>query len=368
MRVAVPREVKESENRVAITPAGVHDLVGRGHEVIVETRAGAGSGIPDAEFERAGAKIAADADETWAQAELLVKVKEPVAEEYHRLRNDLVLFAYLHLAAEAELTRVLMSSGVTAIAYETVQGPGGSLPLLAPMSEIAGRLAPLVGAHTMLSPAGGPGVLLSGAPGTPQSHVVVLGGGVAGSNAARVALGLGARVTVLDIDPAKLRELDARHGGQVETLTSTPLAVAQAVKAADLVVGSVLIPGASAPKLVTDEMVASMKPGSVLVDIAVDQDGCFEDSRPTTLADPTFTRHGSILYCVGNMPGAVPVTATAALTAATLPYLRAIAGRGWREAAQADPGLARGVSVHAGGITSEPVASSLGLPHAPLSL
>ncbi len=361
MKVAIPREIKNNEFRVAITPAGVHDLVGNGHDVYVETGAGIGSSIPDEAYASAGATILPDADSTWEIAELLLKVKEPVESEYRFFRPDLVLFTYLHLAAEEALTRALLSSGVTAIAYETVQLPNRALPLLAPMSEVAGRLAPIVGANTMMKPNGGPGLLVPGVPGTHPAVVTVLGGGVAGTNATSVAVGLGAEVTVLDTNIARLRELDALYAGRIKTIASNSFEIDKAVVASDLVIGSVLVPGAKAPKLVSNELVSRMKPGSVLVDIAVDQGGCFADSHPTTHTDPTFLVHQSLFYCVANMPGAVPHTSTYALTNATLPYARALANRGWREALSADPSLALGLNTHAGIVTNDAVAAAHGL-------
>lgn len=361
MRVAVPRELKNNEFRVAITPAGVHELVLFGHEVFIETGAGVGSSIPDAAFEAAGATILPDAASTWERAELLLKVKEPIPSEYGHFRRDLVLFTYLHLAAEKELTNALAASGMTAIAYETVQLANRSLPLLAPMSEVAGRLSTIVGANTMLKPNGGPGLLVPGVPGTSPARVTVLGGGVAGTNAAAVAVGLGADVTILDTNIARLRELDALYAGRVKTIASNAFEIEHSLLSADLVIGSVLIPGAQTPKLVSNALVARMKPGSVLVDISVDQGGCFEDSHPTTHADPTFTVHGSLFYCVGNMPGAVPHTSTYALTNATLPYTRALASQGWQEAFRADAALARGLNVHDGAVYNAPVAEAHGL-------
>ena len=366
MRISVPSEVKNNEYRVALTPAGVHDLVVAGHEVIVQCGAGEGSSLPDAEYDEAGAVLVDDADEVWARAELVLKVKEPIAEEYHRFRDDLVLFTYLHLAADRPLTDRLLESGMTAIAYETVQLPGGGLPLLAPMSEVAGRLAPMVGAATLLRSAGGLGLLMSGVPGTRPAAVTVIGGGVAGANAAYIAAGLGADVTIFDTNIQRLRFLDDHFQGRVKTASSNPLDLERAVVSSDLVIGSVLIPGARAPKLVRNETVARMRPGSVLVDIAVDQGGCFEDTRPTTHADPTFHVHGSVFYCVANMPGAVPNTSTAALTNATLPYIRQIAGRGWREAMRADAALALGLNTTAGSLVSDGVAAAHGLTPAPL--
>src|SRR3954463_13665905 len=345
VKVGIPREVKNNEFRVAITPAGVHELVRYGHQVVVERNAGVGSSIPDEEYVAAGARILETADEVWATADLLVKVKEPVAEEYHRLRKDQVLFTYLHLAASRECTEALLTSGTTAIAYETVRLPDGSLPLLAPMSEVAGRLAPQAGAGALLKAAGGRGVLLGGVPGVRPAQGVVLGAGVAGQNAVAMAVGLGADVTVLDLDLAKLRRLDERYAGRVRTVVSNAHELEQACLAADLVIGAVLVPGARAPRLVSNDLVRRMKPGSVLVDIAIDQGGCFEDSRPTTHADPTYTVHNSVFYCVANMPGAVPHTSTWALTNVTLPHAIALADKGFVGAVRADPALARGVNV-----------------------
>jgi alanine dehydrogenase len=367
MRIAIVREIKNNEFRVAITPAGVHDLVSHGHEVIVEHDAGLGSSIPDEAYASAGARIAATAAETWSAAQLLLKVKEPLESEYGYFREGLVLFTFLHLAAEPQLTRALITSGMTAIAYETVQSADGSLPLLAPMSEVAGRLAPIVGANTMLKPNGGPGLLVPGVPGTHPAVVTVIGAGVAGSNATGVAVGLGAEVTVLDTNIARLRELDAVYAGRIKTIASNSFEVQKAVIASDLVIGAVLVPGARAPKLVSNETVSRMRPGSVLVDIAVDQGGCFADSHATTHANPTFTVHGSLFYCVANMPGAVPHTSTYALTNATLPYVRAIASRGWRSALAGDAALAAGLNVHAGAVTNNAVADAHGLAGVPLA-
>lgn len=361
MRIAVPAEVKNNEYRVAITPAGVHDLVANSHEVLVQSGAGLGSSITDEEYAVQGARIVPDAESAWGEAELLLKVKEPIASEYGHFRAGMVLFTYLHLAAEKELTRALLDAQVTAIAYETVQLPSRALPLLAPMSEVAGRLAPIVGANAMMRPNGGPGLLVPGVPGTHPANIVVLGGGVAGTNAVAMAVGLGATVTVLDTNIQRLREIDALYAGRVRTIASNGYEIEKAAVHADMLIGSVLIPGAKAPKLVSNELVSRMKPGSVLVDIAVDQGGCFADSRPTTHAEPTFRVHDSIFYCVANMPGAVPSTSTHALTNATMPYVRAIANHGWREALRADPALALGLNTHAGRLTNRPVGTAHGL-------
>lgn len=361
MRIAIPSEIKSGEFRVAVTPAGVHDLVSHGHQVVVQAGAGVGSSIPDEAYESAGARIVADAAEAWAHAELLLKVKEPIPEEYGYFRDGLVLFTYLHLAADPGLTRALMAANVTAIAYETVQLPDGSLPLLAPMSEVAGRLAGIVGANTLLKPNGGPGLLVPGVPGTRAAAITVIGAGVAGSNAIGVAVGLGADVTVLDTRIDRLRELDALYGGRIRTIASNAFEIETAVLAADLVIGAVLVAGARAPKLVSNETVSRMRPGSVLVDIAIDQGGCFADSHPTTHDHPTFPVHGSLFYCVANIPGAVPHTSTYALTNATLPYVRALAASGWRNALVADAALAAGLNVHAGAVTNRAVAAAHGL-------
>lgn len=366
MRISVPTEVKNNEYRVALTPAGVHDLVAAGHEVFVQHGAGEGSSMPDTEYADAGATLLDDPAEVWARAELLLKVKEPIASEYGYFRDDLVLFTYLHLAADRPLTDRLLASGMTGIAYETVQLAGGGLPLLAPMSEVAGRLAPTVGAHTLMRSAGGLGLLMSGVPGTRPATVTVIGGGVAGANAALIAAGLGADVTIFDTNIARLRFLDDHFQGRIKTSASNPLDLERAVVASDLVIGSVLIPGAKAPKLVTNATVARMRPGSVLVDIAVDQGGCFEDTRPTTHADPTFPVHGTMFYCVANMPGAVPNTSTSALTNATLPYIRQIARRGWRDALAGDTALAAGLNTSAGRVYSPGVATAHDLDLAPL--
>jgi alanine dehydrogenase len=366
VRIAVPREIKKHEYRVALTPAGVHELTGRGHDVFVETGAGLGSSITDEEYVAAGAKVLATADETWAEGELVLKVKEPIAEEYPRLRAGQVLFTYLHIAADRPLTDALLASGVTAIAYETVQTANGALPLLAPMSEVAGRLAPQVGAYALMAPSGGRGVLPGGIPGVHPARVVVIGGGVAGINAARVALGLGSDVEILDTNVDRLRQIDNDFGGRIRTVTSNKLSVEQAVLEADMVIGAVLVPGAKAPKLVSNDLVSRMKPGSVLVDIAIDQGGCFADSRPTTHDEPTYQVHNSVFYCVANMPGAVPRTSTYGLTNVTLPYAVQLAEHGWKSALKANQSLAKGLNAHAGQLTNEPVAVAHDLPYTPV--
>ncbi len=360
MRIGVPTEMKNNENRVALTAAGVHELVRRGHEVVIQAGAGMGAGVSDETFVAAGASILKTADEVWAAGDLLLKVKEPIAEEYPRLRQRQVLFTYLHLAASKPCTDALLKAGTTAIAYETVQLPDRSLPLLSPMSEVAGRLAAQVGAHQLMSSHGGSGILMGGVAGTAKAKVVVIGGGVAGEHAAANALGMQADVTVVDVSIPRLRQLEVQFNGQVHTRVSTAYEIAALVKDADLVIGSVLIPGAAAPKLVTDEMVKTMKPGSVLVDIAIDQGGCFENSRPTTHDDPTFRVHNSIYYCVANMPGAVAQTSTQALTNATLPYVLRIADKGWRDAVASDISLAKGLSTHEGVLYNHEVAVALG--------
>jgi len=356
--IGIPSEVKNHEYRVAITPAGVHELVRHGHDVVVQHGAGLGSSISDAEFKAAGARVLATADDVWTEAELVLKVKEPVADEYHRMRRGQVLFTYLHLAASRECTQALLDTGVTAIAYETVQMPDGSLPLLAPMSEVAGRMATQVGAHVLERAQGGRGVLMGGVPGVKAAKVVVIGAGVSGVNASEIALGMQADVWILDKNVARLREVDRVYRGHAQTITSNLFEVEKAVIDADLVIGAVLVPGAKAPTLVSNDLVARMRPGSVLVDIAIDQGGCFEDSRPTTHANPTYRVHDSIFYCVTNMPGAVPHTSTYALTNVTLPYAVELANRGWKDALRADPALAQGLNTHDGRLTYRPVAEA----------
>ncbi len=362
MKVGVPKEVKNHEYRVAITPAGVHELVRDGHEVYVQHSAGIGSSIPDEDFVAAGATILPSADDVWQVGELILKVKEPVAEEYHRMRKDQVLFTYLHLAANRPCTDALLEAGITAIAYETVQLPDGSLPLLAPMSEVAGRMAPQVGAHHLQRDGGGRGVLMGGVSGVYAAKVVVLGAGVSGMSAAAIALGMQAEVLLVDKNIARLRQADAIYQGHCQTVASNAYEIERAVIDADLVIGAVLVPGAKAPMLISNDLVSRMKPGSVLVDISIDQGGCFEDSRPTTHADPTYRVHDSVFYCVANMPGAVPHTSTYALTNVTLPYVVEIANRGWREALRKDPSFAPGLNTHEGNLTCAPVAEAHHLP------
>ncbi len=366
MRVAVPTEVKNHEYRVAITPVGVSELVHHGHEVYVQAGAGVGSSISDEEFVAQGARIVPTAEETWAIGEMVLKVKEPIRSEFGFLREDMLLFTYLHLAADKAGTAALLDTGTTAIAYETVQLPSGLLPLLYPMSEVAGCLAPQVGAHAMMKAQGGRGVLMGCVGGVPNAKVVVLGGGIAGQNAANVALGMGADVTILDTDLDKLRTTFWRYENRVHGIVSSKLAIREQVLAADMVIGTVLVPGAKAPKLVTNEMVAQMKPGSVLVDVAIDQGGCFEDSHPTTHSDPTFMVHDSVFYCVANMPGAVPNTSTWALTNATLAYAVQLADKGWKRACRENQPLALGVNTHAGQITYPAVADAYDLPCTPV--
>ena len=365
MRVGVPREIKVHEYRVGLVPAGVRELVAAGHEVLVESGAGNGIGVDDAQFRTAGAAIAARASEVFERAEMVIKVKEPQPAECEMLRQGQVLFTYLHLAADPVQARGLMKSGVTAIAYETVTAPNGSLPLLTPMSEVAGRMSIQVGAASLQKANGGFGILLGGVPGVPPAKVVILGGGVAGTHAAEMAVGLRADVTVVDRSVDRLRELSSVFGSALRTEYSTTATIERLVRDADLVVGAVLVAGGAAPKLLTRATIATMKPGAVLVDISIDQGGCFETSRPTTHAEPTFVVDGVIHYCVANMPGAVPRTSTLALTNATLPYVRALADLGWQAALRRDPGLAAGLNVHAGEITHEVVAKALGLKARP---
>ncbi|WP_406068440.1 alanine dehydrogenase [Micromonospora sp. NBC_01638] len=367
MKVGIPREVKNHEYRVAITPAGVNEFTCGGHEVFIESGAGLGSSITDEEFAVAGAKILTTADEVWETAELVLKVKEPVAEEHHRMREGQVLFTYLHLAASRECTDALINRKVTGIAYETVELPDRSLPLLAPMSEVAGRLAPQVGAFYMMRTGGGRGVLPGGVSGVYAAKTVVIGAGVSGLNAAAIALGLQSEVLLLDKNVARLRSADAIYRGHLQTVASNAYEVERAVLDADLVIGAVLVPGAKAPKLISNELVSRMKPGSVLVDIAIDQGGCFEDSRPTTHADPVYKVHESIFYCVANMPGAVPNTSTHALTNVTLPYALELANHGWREALRRDPALGLGLNTHDGHVTYGPVAEAHGMDVLPLA-
>jgi alanine dehydrogenase len=362
MRVGIPTETKNNEFRVAITPAGVAELTHRGHEVLIQAGAGEGSAIADADFKTAGAQMISTAEQVWSDADLLLKVKEPMPAEYGLLHSGQILFTYLHLAASRACSDALLASGTTSIAYETVQTADGALPLLAPMSEVAGRLSAQVGAYHLMRTHGGRGVLMGGVPGVEPAEVVVIGGGTAGYNAARVAGGMGAAVTVFDVNINRLRELDAEFGIAIRTRYSSAYELEDAVKRADLVIGAVLVPGAKAPTLVSNSVVAHMKPGAVLVDIAIDQGGCFEDSRPTTHDQPTFEVHDTLFYCVANMPSAVPKTSTFALTNATMPYVLKLADHGWRAACRSDPALAQGLSTHDGALLSERVANDLDLP------
>ena len=359
MLIGVPKEIKVLEARVALTPEGASEFIRAGHKVLIEKGAGLGSAITDEQYIAAGATIESDVEKIWRDAEMILKVKEPIEAEYPRLRAGQILFTYLHLAASKPCTDALLASGTTAIAYETVE-LNGTLPLLAPMSEVAGRLATQVGATALQKPHGGRGVLLGGVPGVAPGKVVVIGGGVAGLNAAVIAMGMGADVTVLDRSLPRLAFIDTMYQGRIKTLASTYGAIDREVKSADLVVGAVLVHGAKAPKLVTNEQVKGMKPGAVLVDIAIDQGGCFEDSRATTHAEPTFKVHEAIFYCVANMPGAVPVASTYALTNATLPYALSLANHGWEAAIAKDPALAKGLNVHAGKVCYEAVAVAHG--------
>jgi alanine dehydrogenase len=365
MRIGVAKEIKPDEYRIALTPAGALELINAGHEVLIETGAGVGSAFADDAYERVGARIAS-VDDVWGRSDMVLKVKEPIEPEYPRLREGLILFTYLHIAADEPLTRALIDSGITAVAYETVE-VGRALPLLAPMSEVAGRLAPQAGAYFLEKPVGGRGLLLGGVPGVAPGKVVIVGGGVVGYNAAVIALGLGAQVTILERSIDRMRHLEEVLSGRVTLLMSSSLQVASSVEEADLVVGAVLIPGALAPKLVTREMISTMKEGAVVVDVAIDQGGCFETSRATTHAEPVYVVDGVTHYCVANMPGAVPVTSTRALTNATLPYVESIANKGFAVAVAEDPALAKGVNVTRGNVTYEAVAQAHGLEHTPLA-
>lgn len=366
MRVGVPSEVKDNEYRVAITPAGVRELVVLGHTVLIQHDAGVGSSITDAEFERAGAKIVPDAESVFSEAEMVLKVKEPIEQEFGLLRDGLILFTYLHLAASEPVTRALIDSGTAGVAYETVEPADRSLPLLAPMSEVAGRMAPHVGANFLEREHGGRGVLLGGVSGVRPARVVVIGAGMAGMNAAWIAQGMEAEVVVLDTNINKLRDIDRIHQGKILTLASNRLAVEESVAEADLVIGAVLVPGARAPKVVTEDMIEQMNPGAVIVDISVDQGGCFETTRMTTHSNPTYEVHDVVHYCVGNMPGAVPHTSTYGLTNATLPYVVALAQKGLEKAVRDDPALAKGVNVLQGSVVYEPVAEAHGLDYVSL--
>jgi alanine dehydrogenase len=367
MKVGVPRELKDNEFRVAITPAGVRELIVNGHEVIIENDAGVGSSIPNEDFERAGAAVVPDADTVFAEADMVLKVKEPIPEEFHRLRKDLILFTYLHLAASEPVTKALIDSGTAGVAYETVEWEDHSLPLLAPMSEVAGRMAPHAGARLLEREYGGRGILMGGVSGVAPARVVVIGAGMSGLNAAWIAQGMEAEVLVLDKNMNKLREIDKIHKGRIMTIASNQLAVEEAVISADLVIGAVLVAGARAPKIVSEQVVKDMKPGAVVVDISIDQGGCFETSRMTTHSDPTYVVHDVVHYCVGNMPGAVPHTSTYALTNATLPYVVALANKGLESAVHDDPHLLLGVNVYKGSVVYEPVAQAHGLEYVPLS-
>jgi alanine dehydrogenase len=366
MNIGTVREIKDNEYRVGLVPGGVKTLADSGQTVLVETRAGEGSGISDEEYKQAGAEIVGSAAEVWKRAEILVKVKEPIEPEYGLMREGQILFTYLHLAPLPKLTRALLERKVTGVAYETITGPDGSLPLLTPMSEVAGRMSIQVGAHYLERVNGGRGVLLGGVPGVPPTEVIIIGGGVVGMNAAKMAVGLGARVTILDRSVTKMQYIDDVFGGHVATLMSNPIAIARAVARADVLVGAVLIPGAAAPKLVSRAMVSAMKKGSVIVDVAVDQGGCIETTHPTTHSDPTYEVDGVVHYCVANMPGAVPRTSTFALTNVTFPYVLRIARKGLKQALKEDPSLGPGVNTYEGKLTCAPVAEAQGLPYTPL--
>lgn len=366
MIVGLPKEIKDNEYRVGLTPAGARALKDAGHEIRVEAQAGAGSGFEDSLYERAGATIVASADEIWAGAEMIVKVKEPIAPEYPRMREGQLLFTYLHLAPDHELTQELLKRKVTGIAYETITDRRGTLPLLTPMSEVAGRMAIQVGAHYLEKMSGGRGILLGGVPGVPAARVVIIGGGVVGTNAAKMAVGMGAHVTIIDNNLDRLRELDDIFLSKISTLASSAYMIQDAISQADLIVGAVLVPGAAAPKLVTRNMLKDVPNGAVIVDVAVDQGGCIETTHPTTHSNPTFYVEGVLHYCVANMPGAVPRTSTFALTNATLPYALKLANKGFLQAIANDPNLKEGVNTYAGHCTYEAVASAQGIPYAPL--
>ncbi|SHE65083.1 L-alanine dehydrogenase [Modicisalibacter ilicicola DSM 19980] len=361
MKIAVPKEIKNHEYRVALTPTGVRELVERGHRVIVQASAGEGSGFPDTDYQAAGASLEADVEKVWSEAELILKVKEPQSEEVARLGEGQTLFTYLHLAAEEKLTKGLMASGATCIAYETITDDHGGLPLLAPMSRVAGRMAVQAGAHSLEKAQGGAGVLLPGVPGVAPAKVTVIGGGVVGENAARMALGLGAEVTVLDKSLPRLEALDHRYQGRLRTVYSTADALDEAIRDSDLIIGAVLVPGAAAPKLITRKQLSDMRPGSVLVDVAIDQGGCFETSKATTHAEPTYVVDDVVHYCVANMPGAVARTSTQALTNATMPFVIALADKGWQQALAEDKHFLGGLNVHAGQVTHPAVAEAFGL-------
>jgi alanine dehydrogenase len=365
LRIGVAKEIKPDEYRVALTPAGALELTNAGHDVVVETGAGNGSSFPDDAYTRVGARIGT-VDEVWESTDMVLKVKEPIASEYGRLREGLILFTYLHIAADEPLTRALVDSGIAGVAYETVETANRALPLLAPMSEVAGRLSAQAGAYFLERPLGGRGLLLGGIPGVAPGRVVIVGGGIVGYNAAVIALGLGAQVTILERSIDRMRHLDEVLSGRVSLLMSSRLQIEESVAHADLVIGAVLIPGALAPKLVTRDMIAGMRQGAVVVDVAIDQGGCFETSRPTTHSEPVYVVDGVTHYCVANMPGAVPITSTKALTNATLPYVEQIAEHGLREAVTRDPALAKGVNVLDGKVTYEAVAEAHGLEYTPL--
>lgn len=368
MIVGIPKEIKDKEYRVALTPGGVHQLAEHGHTILVEKSAGEGSHFTDRDFAEAGGTLVSAAEEVWGQAQMIVKVKEPLPSEYKYLRSDLLLFTYLHLAADETLTRAMLDSGVTGIAYETVELPNGTLPLLTPMSEVAGRMSIQVGAHYLERHAGGRGKLLGGIPGVRPASVVIIGGGMVGTNAAQMALGMGAQVTLMDINLDRLRTLSEILHGNFETIAANPYSVAHSVRFADLLVGAVLVKGAKAPQLVTRKMVGSMKSGSVIIDVAVDQGGCVETTHPTSHSEPTYYVDGVLHYCVPNMPGAVPRTSTLGLSNATLPYVIKLADKGFEEVVAGDKSLALGVNTYRGKITYQAVAEAFGLPYKPLTI